>query len=268
MSSLVPTDAGSAFKLAEMMSTGKLVPTHLQRSPGDCLMVIEQAMRWGMSPFAVAQCTSVIQGKLMFEGKLVAAAIQSCGILADRLNYEFTGEGDKRAIKVSATIKGEAKPREIVLALKDAKTSNGMWTKQPDQQLVYAGTRVWGRRHAPEVMLGVYSPEEMEPAKDVFVGTTIEAETPKPEPITPPDPPKERTWPMILTDIRAKAADCVSMQDAIDLGDDLEVVNSLAQAGPKMQEAVRGILADTYARFVNAKGEEEMGAANEPEGVE
>ena len=43
MSALVPTDAGGAFKLAEMMATGKLVPVHLQRSPGDCLMVIEQA---------------------------------------------------------------------------------------------------------------------------------------------------------------------------------------------------------------------------------
>jgi hypothetical protein len=40
-------------------------------------MVIEAAMRWGMSPFAVAQETSVIQGKLMFSGKLVAAAIQT-----------------------------------------------------------------------------------------------------------------------------------------------------------------------------------------------
>ena len=42
-----------------------------------CLVVIEQAMRWGMSPFAVAQCTSSIGGKLMYEGKLVAAAVES-----------------------------------------------------------------------------------------------------------------------------------------------------------------------------------------------
>lgn len=182
MTALVPADASGAFKLAEMMATGKLVPAHLQRSPGDCLMVIEQAMRWGMSPFAVAQCTSVIQGKLMFEGKLVAAALQSSGILDGRLDYEFKGEGDARKIIVRGKLKG-GETKEIELALKDARTNNQMWTKQPEQQLVYAGTRVWGRRWAPEVMLGVYAPEEMEPEqpRDTFSGVTIDA---KAEPVS------------------------------------------------------------------------------------
>ena len=174
MSALVPTDANGAMQLANIMATGKLVPAHLQKSPGDCLMVIEQAMRWGMSPFAVAQCTSVIQGKLMFEGKLVAAALQSSGILSGRLDYKFKGEGANREIEVSATMKGDTEPRTITLRLADAKTSNGMWVKQPDQQLVYAGTRVWGRRWAPEVMLGVYSPEEMEVPPPIHDGKTIE----------------------------------------------------------------------------------------------
>jgi hypothetical protein len=37
-----------------------------------------------------------------------------------------------------------------------------MWQKQVDQQLMYHGTRVWARRHTPELMLGVYSPEEFD----------------------------------------------------------------------------------------------------------
>lgn len=172
---LVPQSMDQAVRLAEMMAQGKLVPNHLQKSPGDCLMVIEQAMRWGMSPFAVAQSTSVIQGKLMFEGKLVAAALHSSGALSSRLNYEYSGEGDKRAVRVSATLAGETEPRHVDVRLADAKTTNGMWTKQPDQQLAYHGARVWARRYAPEVMLGVYAPEEMEPAPVVHSGPTIEA---------------------------------------------------------------------------------------------
>jgi hypothetical protein len=161
------------------MATSKLVPAHLQKSPGDCLLVIEQAMRWNMSPFAVAQCTSVIQGRLMFEGKLVSAAVQTCGILAGRLKFAFTGEGNTRSIIVTGEIKGEiGDPREITVRLADAKTTNGMWVKQPDQQLVYFATRAWARRHTPEVMLGVYSPEEFPaadiPTRDTFAGPTIE----------------------------------------------------------------------------------------------
>ena len=41
----------------------------------------EIAMRWGMQPFAVAQAISVISGKPMIEGKLVAAAVEKAAPL-------------------------------------------------------------------------------------------------------------------------------------------------------------------------------------------
>lgn len=157
---LVPANMDDAIKLAQMMAKGKLVPQHLQDSPADCLMVIEQAARWRMSPFAVAQSTSSIRGKLMFEGKLVAAAVHNSGVLARRLSYEFNGDKNERTVTVRGQIRGENEYREVTVALRDAQTDNGCWKKQPDQQLVYAGTRVWARRHVPEVMLGVYTPEE------------------------------------------------------------------------------------------------------------
>jgi len=179
---LVPQNMDQAIRMAEMMARGKLVPQHLQGSPGDCLMVVEQAGRWGMSPFAVAQATSVIQGKLMFEGKLVAAALHTSGALATRLSYEFSGEGASRAVRVSAVLAGEKEPRFVDVRLADAKTNNPLWTKQPDQQLVYHGSRVWGRRHAPEVMLGVYAPEEMETAPTVGFAAPVVDSTAEPVP--------------------------------------------------------------------------------------
>ena len=162
-SALMPTSLDSAMRLAEMMAKGKLVPQPLQGQPADCLMVIEQATRWNMSPFAVAQCASVIQGKLMFEGKLVAAAIQSSGILDGRLDYRFEGEGNNRKVTCIGKIRGVAEPKEASVTMSDVKTNNQMWQKQPDQQLVYSVSRLWGRRWAPEVMLGVYAPEEFNP---------------------------------------------------------------------------------------------------------
>ncbi|HXJ28275.1 MAG TPA: recombinase RecT, partial [Streptosporangiaceae bacterium] len=182
----MPTNMEGAMRLAEMMARGKLVPTHLQGSAGDCLMVIEQAVRWGMSPFAVAQCTSVVRGgKLMFEGKLVAAAVHTSGILIGRLSYEFSGSGADRKVVASGLMRGEEAPRTVEVSLAAAKTENEHWKKSPDQMLTYHAARVWARRHAPEVMLGVYSPEEFEPQapRDNFAGTTIEAEpTPQGQP--------------------------------------------------------------------------------------
>jgi hypothetical protein len=163
---LVPRNMDEALRLAEFMSRARTVPKHLQDSPGDCLMVVELAMRWGMSPFAVAQGTSVISGKLMIEGKLVAAAVENSGAIVGHIDYEFEGVGDARSITVTATRRGETNPRTVLVKLADAKTPNPLWVKQPDQQLVYHGARVWARRWTPAVILGVYSREEMGPIID------------------------------------------------------------------------------------------------------
>lgn len=285
---LTPTSMESAIKLAEMMARGKLVPQHLHNSPGDCLMIIEASMRWQMSPFAVAQCTSVIQGKLMFEGKLVAAALNASGILSTRLDYDFSGEGAQRAITVRGTLRGEQKPREVTVFLAEAKTSNSLWTKQPDQQLVYAGTRVWARRHAPEVMLGVYAPEEFDKA-DAFEGPTLEASpereainrevplksaaAPMPRPtvkraVQPADgdDPKyaehyakydsaiellDETNPTIwLDNLEMLLANASSQDEVVAIGGHPTVGTAAAKAPPSVRNRVSELLAAAFGRFI------------------
>lgn len=173
---LIPQTLDQAIRLADLMSRGKIaIPDHLRGDPASCLAIIEQAQRWNMSPFAVAACTSNIKGRMMFEGKLVAAAVEYSGAIDGGFDYQFSGSGMDRKIVVSARRNGETGIRSIEVVLKDAITDNGIWKKQPDQQLVYYGTRAWARRWTPGVMLGVYSPEEFDSAgKAAFDGTTID----------------------------------------------------------------------------------------------
>ena len=175
-SALVPRDMREAMELAKMMASTGFLARELQ-NPGGAMFVMEQAMRWSMSPFAVAMETSFIQGKPMFSGKIVAAAVVSSGAVAGRLAYAYEGQGDSRTITVSGTVRGEAEPRTVTVRLGDAKTANKVWASQPDQQLAYHGARVWARRHTPEVMLGVYSEEEFEPATPMppAKGPTVDA---------------------------------------------------------------------------------------------
>jgi hypothetical protein len=277
---LTPTSMESAIQLAEMMARGKLVPAHLHNSPGDCLMVIEASMRWQMSPFAVAQCTSVIQGKLMFEGKLVAAALNASGLLSTRLDYDYSGEGAQRAVTVRGTIRGETKVREVTVFLADAKTTNQMWTKQPDQQLVYAATRVWARRHAPEVMLGVYAPEEFDRA-DAFAGPTLEhtdrdavndavplkaaaAATPKPERRVDPtvyetkpalellEEPDSRVW---LLNLERLLANATSQDEVMEISAYHTVGTATVKAPGSVKARVSELLVKAYARFAEEPDE-------------
>jgi len=131
---LMPANLDDAIRLAKAMASAKLVPEHLQSDVGSCLLVIEQSLRWKMSPFAVAQCTSVIHGRLMWEGKLVAAVVESSGALAGRLRYTHTGSGDDRSVTASARLRGEDQDREVTVVLKDVRTkdkqgnANRQWT--------------------------------------------------------------------------------------------------------------------------------------------
>lgn len=227
-----------AMSLAKAMASAKMVPQHLQNSPGDCLMVIEQAMRWQMSPFAVAQATAVVRGKMCFEGKLVAAAIQASGILEGRLRYDFTGQGDKRTVICSGHIRGEAKERTVEVDLASAKTNNEWWSKTPDQMLTYHSARVWARRHTPEVMLGVYSPDEFDeqPRRDAI------DITPEPRRV---EPPKTIDHKAIFSNRLEACTDALSVDSQWQLWQ--STIQKAADAGRAIPEATQSAVQDIIA---------------------
>jgi hypothetical protein len=152
-------------RAATMLSRSSLIPEHLrgEESVSNCFLVIEQAMRWRMSPFAVAQSTYFLSGKMGYEGKLVAAIVNASPRLSRNLSYEYKGQGENRTVQVSGTLKGEDKPRTITGSVGQWQTrKNPKWQELPDQMLSYRGAREWARRHMPEVVLGVYADEEIQ----------------------------------------------------------------------------------------------------------
>lgn len=152
-------------RVATMMCSSKLAPKHLQGVDkiADAILVVNQALRWQSDPFAVAQHTFVTSGKLGYEGKLIAAMVNASPKLRENLDYEYSGEGDDRTVTVTGQFKGSDRVRTVTGKVKDWKTANEFWKKNPDQMLAYRGAREWARRHMPEVLLGVNSEDEMQP---------------------------------------------------------------------------------------------------------
>ncbi|HDQ1256652.1 recombinase RecT [Escherichia coli] len=169
-----PEGMNQLVRFAELMSQSKAtVPKHLEGKPADCLAVTMQAAQWGMNPFAVAQKTHVVNGTLGYEAQLVNAVVSSSSLLATRLNYRWSGDWsnvngktDKSpnlTVTVSAVLKGEAEPRELTISMAQAGVRNSpLWEQDPRQQLAYLCTKRWARLHAPDVLLGVYTPEELQ----------------------------------------------------------------------------------------------------------
>lgn len=177
---------------ADVMAKGRAtVPAHLAGSPADCMAVALQAAQWGMNPYAVAQKTHLINGVLGYEAQLVNAVITSMAPTKDRLHYDWFGpwenvigkfvektsqKGNKYiapnwkmddekgcGVRVWATLKGEDEPRVLELLLSQAQVRNStLWGSDPKQQLAYLAVKRWARLYCPDVILGVYTPDEFE----------------------------------------------------------------------------------------------------------
>lgn len=191
-------------RIAELMASGKTtVPQHLRGSKGDCFAITLQSMQWGMNPFAVAQKTHLVNGTLGYEAQLVAAVINNSGLVKDRFQFEWYGpwekvigkfsihkndKGEYRkpawtmadeegcGVRVWATLEGEVNPRTLELLLAQASIRNStLWAVDPKQQLAYLAQKRWARLFAPDVILGVYTADELDTQPiEVHMGPAVE----------------------------------------------------------------------------------------------
>ncbi|MGY3990389.1 RecT family recombinase [Aeromonas eucrenophila] len=184
----------SIDKMATMMASGKTtVPQHLRGNQADCFAICLQAIQWGMNPFPVAQKTHLVNGTLGYEAQLVNAVVVNSGAIKGRFDYEFFGPWERVIGKFKVIRKEkEGKPveyrvpdwtfadeagcgvkviahlangqtREVTLLLQQARTRNStLWADDPKQQLAYLGVKRWARLYTPDVILGVYSVDELE----------------------------------------------------------------------------------------------------------
>lgn len=185
---LAPAMFDSMWRLSEAMSRAKTVPDHLRGSPGDCLRVVELAYRCGQSPFSLADHAFITGGKLALDGQAMMALINASPKVEGNLDYAYEGDPlrpSERACVVSGRLRGEATPRTVRVTLAqglaDSKGAKARWTADGDQMLAYYGARKWGRRHAPEITMGLYTPDELRAG-------TEGGEAPPMVDVTPPAP--------------------------------------------------------------------------------
>lgn len=185
-------------EIASIMASASLIPESLtHEGSGDrkkqlppetiranCFLVANQAIKWGMDPFAVAQCSSVVHGRLMFEGKLVSAVLEAnLGVKLVHAYGKWDGTKDECLVGQDATgdmlaIRiGEGHYTDAGVAVFSGRYvdgSVGAWKTTGNnspwrggntrKMLVYRGTREWARVYQPGAMLGVITDDEIDPA--------------------------------------------------------------------------------------------------------
>ena len=148
-------------KMMAVADTG--VPPHLRANPGTCMRIVFQAIEWRMSPFAVADKSYVVKDRLAYESQLIHAVIEARAPLQKRLDCEYAGEGGTRTCTVIGCFTdGETRTYTSPM-FKDIGVKNSpLWVNDPDQQLWYYASRSWARKWCPDVLMGIYSKEELQ----------------------------------------------------------------------------------------------------------
>lgn len=179
----LPANIGEAMEFAKMMSQSNFVPPHLRDRPGDCLAVVMQSTRWGADPYAVANKTYFVNNRMTFEAQLVAAVVNTSRVLVGKLKVEWDGTGENMICIVRGHVKGEPEELKVWQELKTITTRNSpLWKQSVRQQLGYYTMRAWARLHTPEVLLGIYTPDELDGISDPAPGT---------QQVIPPRPTRE-----------------------------------------------------------------------------
>ena len=181
-------DIEGSKSVARLMSKAKaMLPAYLHGNPGECLAIVLLARDWGMNPYTVGQHSYIPTGsnRVGFDGQLVNAAINNSRRLVMPLRYEYEGkdkdltctaygllyyydfedhqlkkEPAERSVKV-AMPKNITKPKKGGGTYQIDKGNSTLWDSDPEQQLAYKAARWWCRKFVPEILMGVYTTQEI-----------------------------------------------------------------------------------------------------------
>ena len=202
-SSLVPTDYRRWVPVKNQY--GKAVTNadgtpQLMENPNatsNCLIALNMANRMGYDPLMIMQNLYIIEGRPAWSSQFIIAAINACGKF-DPLQFEIVNEGEKeieyvnsywengKKLSNQATVKLEnltciawttdkkgnrlqSDKISMEMAVKEGwyQKNGSKWQTMAGQMLRYRAAAFFGRIYAPEILMGIYSADEVRDFVDV-----------------------------------------------------------------------------------------------------
>jgi ribosome modulation factor len=171
-----PRNGKELMDMANLMAgSGQMIRDFYRGNPGDCAGLIMICQPYGFNPFTTSwktyKASKNADAPISFEAQLVNAMVNMSAPIKGRLRYAYEGEGENRRCTVTGT---DRETNEDITYTtpplgKIPVKNSPLWKGDPDQQLGYYAARSWARRHFPELLLGVYTREEIEeaPPRDI-----------------------------------------------------------------------------------------------------
>jgi len=162
-----------AQRVAQMLAASDFVPKRFQGKVGNCLIALDLAETLNCKPILLMQSMYIVHEEPAFKGSFVAAMINASGRY-DKLRYRFDGEGDKYGCtahakdrKTGEVVEGPKVTWEIVKAEGWLSKNGSKWKTMPELMFSYRAAAWFGRRHDPDILMGMQTVEEAQDIIDI-----------------------------------------------------------------------------------------------------
>lgn len=184
-----PHTFAAAMQMADALSKSTIIPRDYQGNPSNCLIAVEMSSRMNASPMMVMQHLFVVNGRPAWSSQWIVAMINQSRKYKTELQYEFGYAPEDGGLSCYAWAIDQQGHRvegpKITMKMAEAEgwlNKNGSkWKTMPQVMIQYRAASFFGRKNCPDMIMGIYSREEVldmdldEPASTVEPGTvTVE----------------------------------------------------------------------------------------------
>lgn len=169
-SAITPWVEGKTFNtlsaLANKFSQSKLVPEMFQGKPQECFIALQMALRMNEDPFQIIQNITLPKGKPALAAPFAIERCNRLGPFSEPIDWDIEGEGDSLKVTAHAPLKRNGKVVKATVTMTMAKAEgwarNSKYQTMPEQMLCYRSAVFLIRRHAPAILFGIPTSDEVE----------------------------------------------------------------------------------------------------------
>lgn len=166
------TDGASfntALRMAQCLASSTVVPKEYHGNVGNCMIAIEMASRINTSPMMVMQNLYIVNGRPAWSSQWIIAMINSSRRYKTELQFEFGRDRADGGLSCRAWAEDYSGHKvygpkiTMNMANDEGWTSkNGSkWKTMPDVMIQYRAASFFGRMNCPDMIMGIYSQEEV-----------------------------------------------------------------------------------------------------------
>lgn len=156
-----PRDLGELMRYCKIVVQSDLCPRHI-KSPADAMLIIQRGAELGLSAVNALQNLNVIGGKVTMPAALAVGVVKA----SEACEYFTCIESTDEYSTWETKRRGNPEPTRYTFSKHDAQVAglwgSGTWRKYPRNLLAARASMNLARMEYQDVLVGVYTPEEME----------------------------------------------------------------------------------------------------------